>query len=313
MRIIRNGLVLQQPFLDIRSQVRSSGNEQGLLGIAFPPDFATDGHFYVNYTGTAGIGDSVIARIPLGATPDQADPAGTTNVLTVPQPFENHNGGQMAFGPDGFLYIGLGDGGGAGDTLNNAQNRTQLLGKILRIDVGAASPTYAVPAGNPFGNEIWSYGLRNPWRFSFDRDTGDLYIADVGQDQFEEINFQPAGSGGGQNYGWRLMEGAHCFDTPTCDRTGLVLPVHEYAHDAGCSVTGGYVYRGPVQGSLQGTYIYGDFCSGRIWGLRRIGDTWENRLLFEANLRISSFGEDEEGNLYVADFSTGDIYRFDIQ
>lgn len=311
IRVVKDGTLLPTPFLDVSAQVEASGNEQGLLGVAFPPGYTERKRFYIDFTSRSGIGDTVIARVPVTANPDVADAASAAAILTVRQPFVNHNGGQLAFGPDGLLYIGMGDGGSGGDPLSNAQNRTRLLGKVLRIDTESGSPTYTVPAGNPFNNEVWSYGLRNPWRFSFDRATGDLFIADVGQELFEEVNVQPAASTGGENYGWNIMEGAHCFNSPACNRTGLTLPVLEYGHGANdCSITGGYVYRGE-NASLQGIYFFGDFCSGRIWGMRRNGATWENKLLLESKLRISSFGEDEAGNVYVLDFGAGDIHRID--
>ncbi|MBI5016134.1 MAG: PQQ-dependent sugar dehydrogenase [Deltaproteobacteria bacterium] len=312
IRIVRDRAVLPTPFLDLSGAVRSTGSEQGLLSVAFPPDFATRRHFYVDYTGQSGVGDTVVARHTLSADPDVANAAGEA-VLRVRQPFTNHNGGQLAFGPDGFLYVGLGDGGGGGDPFGNGQNLSSLLGKILRLDVEAGVPTYAIPTGNPFGDEVWAYGLRNPWRFSFDRATGDLFIADVGQAQFEEIDVQPATSRGGENYGWNVMEGFHCFGAATCNQAGLTLPVVEYTHAGGnCSVTGGFVYRGGRLPALQGIYLYGDYCSGRIWGLRRNGAAWENGLLLTTALQISSFGEDEAGNLYVADLGAGDIYRIDF-
>jgi glucose/arabinose dehydrogenase len=237
-------------------------------------------------------------------------------LLTVVQPFTNHNGGQLAFGPDGYLYIGLGDGGSGGDPLNNAQNPLALLGKMIRIDVGSNTGTYAVPAGNPFvGNaayrpEIWALGLRNPWRFSFDRQTGDLFIADVGENTYEEVNFQPAGGLGGTNYGWNIMEGLHCYNATSCDPAGLTLPVVEYQHLSGnCSIIGGYVYRGSLYPALRGVYLYGDFCSGRIWGLKLAGTTVENRLLLESGIVLSTFGEDEAGTIYVADPVSGNIYK----
>lgn len=308
VRIIRNGTVSPQPFLNISSLV-TAGGEQGLLGIAFPPGFAVRKSFYVNYINRSGIGNTVVARFDVGSSPDLAEPASRLELLTIVQPFVNHNGGQLAFGPDNFLYIGSGDGGSGGDPQGNGQNTASLLGKVLRIDVLSGGFPYAIPAGNPFSNEVWAYGLRNPWRFSFDRLNGDLYLADVGQNTREEINFQPVGSGAGANYGWNIMEGSLCFLSPACSSAGLTMPVAEYAHGSGdCSVTGGYVYRGSMP-SLVGTYLYGDFCSGRIWGLRRNGASWENRLLLDSSLRISTFGEDESGELYVADYATGDIFR----
>ena len=239
------------------------------------------------------------------------------------QPFSNHNGGQLRFGPDGYLYIGLGDGGSGNDPGNRAQNLNTLLGKILRIDVDGASP-YAIPPGNPFQNdgnsdtlpEIWAYGLRNPWRFSFDRATGDLFIADVGQSAWEEINFQAAGTGAGANYGWRVMEGAHCTPLgggPECFDSSLVLPILEYGHTLGCSVTGGHRYRGAAHPSLAGYFLFGDYCSGRIWGATNASGNWVSTELLDTSLNISTFGEDEAGELYLASYSTGTIYRISAQ
>ncbi len=320
IKIIRNGVVEGTPFLDISAIVKSGG-EQGLLSVAFPPNFSAIGRFYVDYTGFSGvIGDTVVARYRLGADPDIANPATAEQLLTVAQPFANHNGGQLAFGPDGFLYVGMGDGGGGGDPQNNAQSPGTLLGKMLRIDVESSAVPYAIPPGNPFVNapgflpEIWALGMRNPWRFSFDRETGDLYIADVGESSFEEVNVQPVSSTGGENYGWNIIEGLHCFNAAGCSQVGLVLPVWEYSHGAdGCSVTGGFVYRGQKFPGLRGVYIYGDLCSGRIWGLRKEGDIWTNKLLLDTLLTISTFGEDEQGNLFVADIIVGDIYEIVVQ
>jgi glucose/arabinose dehydrogenase len=257
-------------------------------------------------------GSTVIARFQRTTIPNVADPTSEEMLLVIPQPASNHNGGQLAFGPDNVLYIGMGDGGGAGDI---AQTPGSLLGKILRIDVESAPDPgllYAIPNSNPFVDnsafrgEIWALGLRNPWRFSFDRQTGDLYIADVGQNLFEEVNFQPAGNEGGQNYGWNIMEGAHCFGNPACSQTGLVVPVAEYDHGQGCSITGGFVYRGQAFPRIQGVYLYADFCSGRFWGLKRDG---ANTLLLIEPHSISSFGEDEAGNLYAADIFAGIVYE----
>jgi glucose/arabinose dehydrogenase len=314
IRLVDNGALLPTPFLDISGRV-ISGGEQGLLGLAFPPGFATSGRFYVNYTRIQD-GATVIARYLLTANPNVADNTSEVVLLTIPQPFANHNGGQLAFGPvDGFLYIGMGDGGSGGDPQNNAQNDNSLLGKILRIDVESVAVGYAIPPNNPFvgtpdaRGEIWALGLRNPWRFSFDRQTGDLYIADVGQSLFEEVNFQLAGSAGGENYGWRIMEGAHCFGNPACSSAGLVLPVAEYGHGPACSITGGFVYRGQAFPRIQGVYLYADFCSGQFWGLKRDGPIWQNTLLLTEPHSISSFGEDEAGNLYAADLSAGIVYE----
>ncbi len=308
IHILNGGTVNSEPFLDI-SGIVTAGGEQGLLGLAFPHDFATRRTFYVHYTNQTGVGNTSISSFGLTADDDIADPATNQVLLNIVQPSENHNGGQLAFGPDHLLYIGMGDGGGSGDPSGNAQSLTSLLGKILRIDVLSATTPYAVPAGNPFGNEIWAYGLRNPWRFSFDRLTGDIYIADVGQNEVEEINYQASGNGAGANYGWNIMEGSQCYNSATCSTGGLTLPVAEYFHtDGNCSVTGGYVYRGSIT-ALRGMYIYGDFCSGRIWGMRRNGSVYTNTLLADTTLYISTFGEDEAGELYVADYATGNIYR----
>jgi len=318
IKIIKNGSSQPQstPFLDVSLLLKSSAGEQGLLSVAFPPGYADKQYFYIDYTGTQGVGDTVIARYHTTADPDIADPASAQTLLEVVQPFTNHNGGQLAFGPDGYLYIGMGDGGSGGDPDNNAQNPLSLLGKILRIDVEPNLNPYISPPSNPFiGNagyspEIWALGLRNPWRFSFDRETGDLYIADVGQNLYEEVNFQPATNAGGENYGWNIMEGVHCYNSASCNQSGLTLPVVEYGHSQGdCSITGGFVYRGREFSALQGVYIYGDYCSGRIWGLRRAGGAWENKLILDSTLLISTFGEDEAGNLYVADHAAGVIYK----
>ncbi|NOZ28376.1 MAG: glucose dehydrogenase [Chloroflexi bacterium] len=315
IRVVEGGEVLPTPFLDITDRVGSGGAEQGLLSVAFPPDFATTGLFYVNYTDRRG--DTVIARYraPNG-DPRRADPASEQIILQIDQPARNHNGGQLQFGPDGYLYIGTGDGGRGGDPWGNAQNLGVLLGKMLRIDV-AGVETYAIPADNPFVDrpgarpEIWALGLRNPWRFSFDRATGDLYIADVGQNRYEEVDVQPANSPGGENYGWDIMEGAHCFEPETgCETEGLVLPVVEYDHTLGCSITGGYVYRGSRYPALVGVYLFGDFCTGRIWGLLQSpAGTWEMTELLQSGLQISTFGEDAEGELYVVHYGDGSIYR----
>jgi glucose/arabinose dehydrogenase len=333
IRIVRNGNLEPVPFLSITGRVGSSGGEQGLLSVAFPPDYATKGYFYVDYTDLNG--NTVVSRFHLTGDPDVADPASEEVILTVDQPYANHNGGQLAFGPDGYLYAGLGDGGSGGDPLGNGQNPATLLGKILRIDVepvlvvppvfsathrlylplvsvGNGTP-YRIPPTNPFTQtashrgEIWALGLRNPWRFGFDRGTGDLYIGDVGQGSYEEIDFQPAASPGGENYGWAIMEGTHCYPSGPCDSTGLVLPVVEYGHGPECAVTGGVVYRGP-DSALRGIYLYGDYCSGRIWGLVQETGVWSTQELADTNLNIASFGEDEAGNVYVADLNGG-VYQ----
>ena len=306
--------VLATPFLDIRSIVLFSG-EQGLLGLAFHPDYAANGFFYVNYTSNAG--DIVVARYraaPPGG--NVADSASAMVVLSVPHPANsNHNGGQIRFGPDRYLYVSTGDGGGGGDQANNAQNLGSLLGKILRLDVDGGAP-YAIPPTNPFVKtanarpEIWSYGLRNPWRFTFDRVTGDMFIADVGQGLWEEINFEPAATGG-RNYGWRRMEGTHCFNpSSNCDTGALVPPIVEYPHSLGCSVTGGFRYRGSAMPEHAGTYFFADYCSGRIWGATPDGDgSWTAVQLLDTSFLIATFGEDAAGNIYVGNRGAGELHR----
>ena len=311
-------------FLDISSLV-STGGEQGLLGLAFDPQYATNGRFYVSYTDKTGIGNSVIARYLVSSNSNVAVSTADRIILTVTQPFANHNGGMIAFGLDGMLYIGFGDGGDAGDPGNRAQNPNELLGKLLRIDVSqgavAPEPAYAIPPTNPFvgqsgkREEIWSLGLRNPWRYSFDRQTADLYIADVGQGNWEEVDVATSASGGGRgiNYGWKVMEGNHCFfPSAGCNMTGLTLPRLEYDHSNGaCSITGGYAYRGAAIPALQGTYFYGDFCAGFVRSFRLMNGT-ATQFLDWAALRpagnITSFGEDAAGELYIMT-SAGGLYR----
>jgi hypothetical protein len=313
--VVRDGAVLPTPFLDIEP-LTSSGGERGLLGLAFHPEYATNGWFYVNHTDTDG--DTRVVRYTASADPDVAEPGTAEPILSVDQPFANHNGGQLAFGPDGMLYIGMGDGGDGGDPQNHGQRPETLLGSILRIDVDAGSP-YAVPANNPFVDdpvaapEAWAYGLRNPWRFSFDRQTGDLYIADVGQRSVEEVSFQPASSGGGENYGWRIMEGTECYQPSTgCDTTGLVQPVHEYGHSDGCSITGGHVYRGTLAPTLVGRYFFADYCGTWIRSFRMSDgvavDVVDHSADFGDVAEITSFGEDGVGELYVVSHR-GRIYR----
>jgi len=304
IRIIENDQLLETPFLDISDHVGSSGNEQGLLGLVFHPRYQETGHFFVNYTDVNG--DTVIARFQVSSDPNVADPNSEVKLLGVDQPFPNHNGGGLAFGPDGFLYAGLGDGGSQGDPNGNAQNTDVLLGKMLRLDVDSADP-YTIPADNPFGSEVWAYGLRNPWRFSFDRATGDLYIADVGGNAWEEVDFLAAGSPGGANFGWDHREGAHDFEGGGPE--GMIDPVAEYSHpEGGCSVTGSYVYRGSMS-EWNGIYLYGDYCTGLIWGLIRANDSWQNQLLFDVDANITSFGQDESGELYLLD-DGGGVFRF---
>ena len=307
----QNGSILPQPFLDIRQRVGSDGSERGLLGLAFHPQYAQNGYFYINYTDLSG--NTVIARYQVSSDdPNRAQADSEIRLLQVTQPFANHNGGEVTFGPDGFLYLGLGDGGSGGDPYGNGQSLGTLLGKILRLDVNNGDP-YSIPASNPFANggglpEIWAYGLRNPWRFSFDRLTGDLYIGDVGQNSWEEIDFLPAGSPGGTNFGWNIMEGFHPYQGSAPAGGDLTPPVVEYGHDMGCSVTGGVVYRGERLPGWQGVYLFGDYCSGNVWGLLRDPQgNWQSRLLFETPARITSFGEDESGEVYMVDYG-GRVY-----
>jgi glucose/arabinose dehydrogenase len=305
--LAEGGQTLPEPMLDLSGRV-SGAYEQGLLGLAVPPGFPGERpFFFVDYTDLNG--DTNVVRYSLSGDTNVADPNSATPVLFVDQPYPNHNGGHIAFGPDGYLYVALGDGGSGGDPQGNAQNLNTLLGKILRLDVLSAEP-YAIPPDNPFAAgggapEIWSYGLRNPWRFSFDRATGDLYIGDVGQNAYEEVNYQPAGSAGGENYGWDYMEGLHPFEGQA--PPGLIAPVAEYAQsEGGCSVVGGYVYRGSQFPELSGIYFFGDNCSGFVWALwRNASGEWERTLAFETGFSLSSFGEDEAGELYVVDLSGG--------
>ena len=315
IKIIQNGQILPDPFLDISDRVGSAGLEQGLLSVAFDPQYQENGRFYVNYTDRSG--QTIVSSYDLSPSDlNRADSTSEQIIMEISQPYANHNGGQLQFGPDGYLYIGMGDGGSAGDPLNQGQDPSTLLGALLRVNVGDDDP-YAIPEDNPFfalssiRNEIWATGLRNPWRFSFDRDTGDLYIADVGQNLWEEINFQPSSSPGGDNFGWNPMEGTHCFLQSSCDATGYVLPVAEYRHqDGNCSVTGGYVYRGDLHSDLRGNYFFGDYCSGIIWSLfRGTGGEWQQSEVLKSGLFISSFGADVNGELYVLDLIGGAVYQ----
>ena len=336
--ILRDGDPTPHEFVNINDR------DQGyrLFGLAFSPDYVADGSFYVHYL-ERDTSQVVVARYHvLPDDPDHASAASQQEVLRVPESATLHSGGQLAFGPDGYLYIAIGDGDLDYDPENDAQNLGNLLGKVLRIDVRQTLPadpppaepgtlstvaylpvvshghgfTYNVPPSNPFAGmpghapEIWAYGLRNPWRFSFDRQTGDLYITDVGQSRREEIDFQAAGSTGGQNYGWRVMEGTLCTDSVNCDPSLYVPPVAEYAHSNGnCAIIGGDVYRGDAYPSLEGIFFYGDHCTGRIWGMRRAGAAWETQELLVTGLRLASIGDDEDGNIYVADFYSGQIYK----
>lgn len=302
-------------FLDIKDRVNDSGNEEGLLGLAFDPNYASNGFFYVHYTASYSA-SSIISRFSVNVDDQQeADIESELVILQVNQPFSNHNGGHIAFGPDGYLYIGLGDGGNGGDPHGNGQNKETLLSSILRIDVSDSSDQvkYSIPPDNPFvgldgaKSEIWAYGLRNPWRFSFDTETGLLWVGDVGQNRFEEVDIIEKGG----NYGWNVLEGFHCYSelVSKCVNDEFEMPIVEYDHNEGCSVTGGYVYRGSTWDSLYGNYIYGDFCSGLIWSLNFDGSKLVDlTVLVDSDLQISSFGEDEEGELYILSFDNK-IYR----
>lgn len=334
IKILKNGVVLTRPFLDIVSQVNSVGQEQGLLGLAFPPDFATSGFFYVYYTAGSGAGFSAFRRFHVSSDADSADASTLHRILDVTQPSTGHKGGNIAFGPDGFFWIGLGDGGGGGAP---AQDGSSLLGKLLRIDVthddfpADSTRNYAIPSDNPFvsdplvRDEIWAMGLRNPYRWSFDRTTGDLVIADVGEFEWEELDFQPASSNGGENYGWSIMEGNHCFNPPVdCDDGDPVLtyPIHEYGHlppDPCWSITGGYVYRGQAMPALRGTYFFGDFCLAKIWsahvfdgGIADLADRTAELDPPNANINnVAAIGEDAAGELYIVELgtTTGEVFK----
>ena len=313
IRVVDRDGLQTDPFLDITSRVRDSGSEQGLLGLAFHPDFASNGRFFVNYTDLGG--DTVIAEFARSETdPGRSDPSSESIIMTIEQPYSNHNGGDIAFGPDGYLWIATGDGGGAGDPEGNGQDLDSLLGKLLRIDVERGS-AYTIPPDNPLidtpgaRHEIWAYGLRNPWRFSFDRQTGDLFIGDVGQGSREEIDFEPRSDPGGRNYGWNTMEGSRCYRSETCSTSGLTLPIAEYDHLSGCSVTGGYVYRGSRYPALRGLYFFADYCRGTLWALARTdSEGWIVAVAGGTDGRVSSFGEDEHGELYLTDLASGAVY-----
>jgi glucose/arabinose dehydrogenase len=316
VRIIRDGVLLAQPFLDITARVASVG-EQGLLSIAFHPRYPTNGYFYVSYTDRAG--DTRIERYSVSpANGDVADPASAKLVLSVVQPYPNHNGGLVLFGPDGMLYVGLGDGGGGGDPQNNGQRTATLLGKLLRLDVDGGTP-YAIPAGNPFVGqagvraEIWALGLRNPWRFAFDRVGGLLYVADVGQNRWEEINVVTA-TRPGVNYGWRILEGNECYGASTCNTQGLERPAVEYSHSEGCSVTGGVVYRGALLPGVAGHYFYSDYCTGFLRSFRYENGSAVDRRSWNVGAlgMVLSFGEDTTGELYVLS-ANGRVYRLEAR
>jgi glucose/arabinose dehydrogenase len=318
IRIIRNGTLQSAAFLDLSDSV-TGGSEQGLLSMAFYPDYATSGRFIVSYTsphGTMSGGTSVIARYQVSASPDAADPNSGETLLVLDQPYENHNGGLVGFGPDGYLYVGFGDGGGGGDPLSTGQDRRDLYASMLRLDVSGAGG-YTIPASNPyatsatFRHELWNWGLRNPWRWSFDRQTGDLYIADVGQNEHEEVDVQPAGQGAGANYGWSIMEGFSCYNASSCNKTGITLPVLDYDHGQGCAITGGYVYRGSAIPALRGRYFYSDYCSGFVRSfVYRNGQATDRQSHpdLDPGSSVTSFGEDAAGELYIL-VQGGTVYR----
>ncbi|HSL34444.1 MAG TPA: PQQ-dependent sugar dehydrogenase [Candidatus Limnocylindrales bacterium] len=316
IRIVRDGALVEAPFLDVTDRVRSGG-ERGLLGLAFHPDYPDDPRLFVDYTD--GEGRTQIASFTVDpANPDLADPNSEVGILTQRQPYANHNGGAVAFGPDGYLYIAFGDGGSGGDPHDNGQSLETVLGKILRIDVDATEGDlrFAIPDDNPFvgveraQGSIWLLGLRNPWRMSFDRTTGDLWIGDVGQNQWEEVDVARAGRGGA-NYGWNRMEGSHCFRPASgCEDPDLTLPVAEYSHDFGCTVIGGGVYRGSEQPALAGGYLFGDYCSGLVWAIDPAAEApSEPVLVGETGATLSSFGEDEAGEMYATDLASGELLR----
>ncbi|MGL4609498.1 MAG: PQQ-dependent sugar dehydrogenase [Trueperaceae bacterium] len=313
IRLVENGTVQDQSVLDIRDLV-STKAEQGLLGLAFHPDFEQNGYIFINYTDFTDDTRPQNTQIVRYTLEDNiANPDSAKTILTISQPHSNHNGGMIAFGPDGYLYIGMGDGGSGGDPYQHGQNMDSLLGKVLRIDINTDEP-YVVPDDNPFVGqenvrpEIWTVGWRNPWRWSFDRETGDMWLGDVGQDIYEEISFQAAGQGGG-NYGWRCYEAMHEYDlSENCEDKEFIEPVFEYEHSEGASVTGGYAYRGEALPDLQGTYIYGDFTSGKIWFATQQDGEWTSNEWLDTELFISSFGEDNDGELYVVDYS-GAVYQ----
>ena len=306
--IFKDGVQLAEPFLDIVRLVNSQSSERGLLGLAFHPNYAENGQFFVNYTDLNG--DTVVARYQVSNDENRADPNSQEILLNISQPYSNHTGGMIAFGPDGYLYIGMGDGGSGGDPQGNAQSPNTLLGKILRIDVDGGTP-YGIPDGNAPGGrpEIWALGVRNPWRFSFDRATGDMLIGDVGQNQWEEIDILPARILGGINLGWNFYEGTHPYTGTPPEGNNFIFPVIEYQHAGGtCSVTGGYVYRGSLLPDWQGVYLFGDYCTGTVWGaLPDSSGNWQTEQLFDLQASLSSFGEDENGELYLIDLG-GTIY-----
>ena len=315
VRVVRDGTLETTPALDIRDRIGTAGTEDGLLGLAFPPAFSTKHYAYVYCTAPDNAALVYRVRMRTDGT-DRLDASTMQLILRVPQPYDNHKGGQLAFGPDGDLYVGLGDGGGEGDPNNVGQDLGTLLAKILRVDTESTpnSPGYRVPADNPFvgragqRSETWVYGLRNPWRFSFDRSSGDLYIGDVGQNRYEEIDLVPAGSHGGLDFGWSLYEGDHVYKAKARVH-GFSWPIAEYSHAEGYAVIGGYDYRGTAYPAMRGLYVFGDYGSGRIWTLKHSSKGWTRRLVLRTSYRISTFGEDGSHELWVADRATGTLHR----
>lgn len=300
--------LLDNPFLDIQGRVGSNGSEQGLLGLAFHPEYEENGFFFVNYTDNNG--NTVVSRFKVSADPDRGDGDSEIKVLGFDQPFKNHNGGQISFGPRGYLWIASGDGGGGGDPQDNAQNLDNLLGKLLRVDVNQLPNI--IPGENPFGNEIWAYGLRNPWRFTFDPISGAIYIADVGQQEWEEINYLAADAKAGANFGWDYLEGSHPYEGSLPAGLEVIDPIWEYDHSLGCSISGGAVYRGTLS-EWQGIYLYSDFCSGIIWGLLQNPDgNWQNRELFRVGGKVAAIDQDEAGEVYLVDLE-GSILKLSPQ
>ena len=306
--IYDDGGLLDTPFLDIRGRVGSNGSEQGLLGLAFHPEFESNGLFFVNYTNNNG--NTVVSRFEVSSNPDLANGDSESKVLGIDQPFKNHNGGQISFGPEGYLWIASGDGGSGGDPQGNAQKLDILLGKLLRVDVNQQPVT--IPPDNPFGNEIWAYGLRNPWRFTFDPANGDLYIADVGQNLWEEINYLPSDAAAGANFGWNFLEGSQPYEGSPPSEITLTDPIWEYDHSLGCSVSGGAVYRGSML-EWQGIYLYSDFCTGIVWGLMQTpSGEWQNQELFRVNGQIAAIDQDDMGEVYLVNLG-GSILKLTPQ
>jgi glucose/arabinose dehydrogenase len=310
--IIELGQKVYPALMEISGRVNDTGDEQGLLGIAFHPQYARNHYLFVAYTNDDA--NVVVARYTVRSELRTVDPASERVIITVPHPGLQHNGGHVAFGPDGMLYLGVGDGGGRGGQYVEGRIGALMLGAILRLDVSSNAVPYTIPGSNPFAGmggmaeEIWLYGLRNPWRFSFDRATGDLYIGDVGEASWEEIDYAPAGQGG-LNYGWPELEGEECYPGRSCSAEFTVLPIAVHGREAGCSVVGGYVYRGQAYRDLTGVYFYGDFCTGSLWGLAQYRGAWKSVWLLGTDIAITSFGEDVNGELYLTDFYHGRLYR----